>query len=128
MQTDDKRKHVLHIEHHHGPSLSWYCYCPSSRYCNSTLRILHKQNTALFFALLQGKMLKIGPKINKIEIWPKTGPKCLPLRPKKWRFRWPNQSSQTTFIVQTFPKYCHMGFHFMKSSLLSPILAKFQFC
>ena len=31
-------------------------------------------------------------------------------------------------IVQTFPKYCRKGFHFIKLSLLSPILAKFQFC
>ena len=47
---------------------------------------------------------------------------------KKWHFEWPNQNSKTTFIVQTFPKYCHKGFYFMKLSLLSPILAKFQFC
>ena len=55
-------------------------------------------------------------------------PKCQSLRPKKWHFEWPNQNSETTFIVQTFPKYCRMGFYFMKLSLLSPILAKFQFC
>ena len=28
------------------------------------------------------------------------------LGPKKWHFEWPNQNSKTTFIVQTFPKYC----------------------
>ena len=43
-------------------------------------------------------------------------------------FWWQNQNSKTTFIVQTFPKYCRKGFYFMKLSLLSPILAKFQFC
>ena len=47
---------------------------------------------------------------------------------KKWHFWWQNQNSKTTFIVQTFPKYCRMGFYFMKLSLFSPILAKFQFC
>ena len=47
---------------------------------------------------------------------------------KKWHFEWQNQNSKTTFIVQTFPKYCRIGFHFIKLSLLSPILAKFQFC
>ena len=54
--------------------------------------------------------------------------KCPILRPKKWHFWWQNQNSKTTFIVQTFPKYCRKGFHFIKLSLLSPILAKFQFC
>ena len=54
--------------------------------------------------------------------------KCPSLRPKKWHFWWQNQNSKTTFIVQTFPKYCRNGFYFMKLSLLSPILAKFQFC
>ena len=54
--------------------------------------------------------------------------KCPFLRPKKWHFWWHNQNSKTTFIVQTFPKYCHNGFNFMKLSLLSLILAKFQFC
>ena len=54
--------------------------------------------------------------------------KCPSLRPKKWHFWWQNQNSKTTFIVQTFPKYCRKGFYFMKLSLLSPILAKFQFC
>ena len=54
--------------------------------------------------------------------------KCPSLRPKKWHFEWPNQNSKTTFIVQTFPKYCRNGFYFMKLSLFSPILAKFQFC
>ena len=47
---------------------------------------------------------------------------------KKWHFWWQNQNSKTTFIVQTFPKYCRNGFYFMKLSLLSLILAKFQFC
>ena len=54
-----------------------------------------------------------------------TREKC-PLRPKKWHFWWQNQNSKTTFIVQTIPKYCRKGFYFMKLSLLSPILAKFQ--
>ena len=54
--------------------------------------------------------------------------KCPSLRPKKWHFWWQNQSSKTTFIVQTFPKYCRKCFYFMKLSLLSRILAKFQFC
>ena len=47
---------------------------------------------------------------------------------KQWHFKWPNQNSKTTFIVQTFPKYCRMDIYFIKLSLLSPILAKFQFC
>ena len=47
---------------------------------------------------------------------------------KKWHFWWQNQISKTTFIVQTFPKYCRKGFYFMKLSLLSPILAILQFC
>ena len=47
---------------------------------------------------------------------------------KKWHFWWQNQNSKTTFIVQTFPKYCRKGFYFIKISLFSPILAKFQFC
>ena len=46
----------------------------------------------------------------------------------KWHFEWPNQNSKTTFIVQTFPKYGPYGFDLVKLSLLSPILAKFQFC
>ena len=54
--------------------------------------------------------------------------KCPSLRQKKWHFWWQNQNSKTTFIVQTFPKYCRKGFYFMKLSLLSPILAKFPFC
>ena len=54
--------------------------------------------------------------------------KWLFLDHKKWHFWWQNQNSKTTFIVQTFPKYCRKGFYFMKLSLLSPILAKFQFC
>ena len=53
---------------------------------------------------------------------------CPSLRPKKWHFWWQNQNSATIFIVQTFPKYCHTGFYFIKISLFSPILAKFQFC
>ena len=36
-----------------------------------------------------------------------------------------NQNSKTTFLVQTFPKYCRIGFYLMKLSLLSPILANF---
>ena len=36
---------------------------------------------------------------------------------KKWHFEWPNQNSKTTFIVQTFPKYCRKGFYFIKQSL-----------
>ena len=47
---------------------------------------------------------------------------------KKWHFWWQNQNSKTTFIVQTIPKYCSKGVYFMNLSLLSPILAKFQFC
>ena len=54
--------------------------------------------------------------------------KCLFSDHKIWHFWWENQNSKTTFIVQTFPKYCRKGFYFMKLSLLSPILAKFQFC
>ena len=50
--------------------------------------------------------------------------KCLFLDHKKWHFGCPNQNSKTTFIVQTFPKYC---FHLVKLSLLSPILANFNF-
>ena len=46
---------------------------------------------------------------------------------KKWHFWCQNQNSETTFIVQTFPKYGLWGFHFMNLSLLGPILAKFQF-
>ena len=38
--------------------------------------------------------------------------------PKKWHFKWPNQNSKTTFIVQTFPKYGPYDFYFMNSSLL----------
>ena len=53
---------------------------------------------------------------------------CPFLRPKKWHFWWHNQNSKTTLIVQKFPKYCRNGFYFMKLSLLSQILAKFQFC
>ena len=41
-----------------------------------------------------GKMAKISPKIDNIEI-------C------------PNQNSKTTFIVQTFPKYGPYDFYFM---------------
>ena len=47
---------------------------------------------------------------------------------KKRHLWWQNQNYKTIFIVQTFPKYCRKGFYFMKLSLLSPILAKFQFC
>ena len=47
---------------------------------------------------------------------------------KKWHFWWQNQISKTTFIVQTFPKYCRKGFYFIKLSVLSPILTKYQFC
>ena len=47
---------------------------------------------------------------------------------KKWHFWWQNQNSKTTFIVQTFPKYCRIGFYFIKISPFSLILAKFQFC
>ena len=25
--------------------------------------------------------------------------------PQKWHFRWPNENSKTTSVVQTFPKY-----------------------
>ena len=48
--------------------------------------------------------------------------------PKKWHFEWPNQNSKTTFIVQTFPKYGPYDFYLVNLSLLSAILAIFQFC
>merc|ERR1711978_816541 len=69
-------------------------------------------------------MPKIGPKINKIEIWQKWPF----LDQKKWHFEWPNQNSKTTFIVQTFPKYGPYGFDLVNYSLLGAILAIFQFC
>ena len=37
--------------------------------------LLHSKSD--FFACLQGRMLKTGPKITKIEIWPKSGPKMI---------------------------------------------------
>ena len=49
--------------------------------------------------------------------------KCPSLRPKKWHFKWPNQNSKTTFIVQTFPKYGPNDVYFMGA-----ILAMFWFC
>ena len=80
-------------------------------------------------------MPKIGPKINKIEIWLKSGPKvinfgqkCPFSDQKKWHFEWPNQNSKTTFIVRTFPKYGPYGFDLVNLSLLGAILAIFQFC
>ena len=56
------------------------------------------------------------------------GQKCPFSDQNKWHFEWPNQNSKTTFIVQTFPKYGPYGFYFMDLSLLSVILAMFQFC
>ena len=110
-------------------------------------------NFGLKFTLIyKGKMAKISPKINKTERWPKSRPKvinfkkqkskchflwsenghfcqkCPSLRPKKWHFKWPNQNSKTTFIVQTFPKYGPYDFYFVNLSLLGAILAIFQFC
>ena len=127
-----------------------------------------KMRRYFVFTFCKGKMPKIGPKINKIEIWPNSGLKVIALwnkspyvwtikvvlelwfchqkchfyglkdrhfwqndcfrTTKKWQFWWQNQNSKTTFIVQRFPKYCRRDFYFMKLSLLSPILAKFQFC
>ena len=73
----------------------------------------------VFDPIYKGKRAKISPKINKIEIWLKLGPKVI---------NSPNQNSKTTFIVQTFPKYGPYGFDLVNLSLLGPILAKFQFC
>ena len=47
---------------------------------------------------------------------------------QKWYFGWPNQNSNTTFIVQTFPKYGPCDFYLVNLSLLGAILAIFQFC
>ena len=38
-----------------------------------------------FDPILQGKMAKISPKINKIEIWPKSRPKVINSRNKSHR-------------------------------------------
>ena len=107
-------------------------------------------NFGLKFTLFyKGKMAKISPKINKIEICPKLRPKVINSQnkshffglkdwhfwqkwpfsdQKKWHFEWPNQNSKTTFIVQTFPKYGPYDFYLVNLSLLGAILAIFQFC
>ena len=72
----------------------------------------------------------------RILIWPLEVPFSLVRKwallaksdPKKWHFEWPNQNSKTTLMIQTFPKYGPYGFDLVNLSLLSPILAKFQFC
>ena len=37
-------------------------------------------------------------------------PKVPIFETQKWHFKCPNQNSKTTFLVQTFPKYCLMVF------------------
>ena len=91
-----------------------------------------------FLHFLQGKNAQNRPKnhsnwnLKKCHfLWSEINHFCQKspsLRPKKWHFWWQNQNSKTTFIVETFPKYCSEGFYFIKLSLLSPILAKIQFC
>ena len=62
-----------------------------------------------------------------VRKWPLL-PKVPIFETKKWHFEWPNQNSKTTFIVQTFPKYGPYDFYLVNLSLLSAILAIFQFC
>merc|ERR1712012_125663 len=55
-------------------------------------------------------------------------PKVTVFGPKKMALRVAKQNSETTFIVQTFPKYGPYGFDLVNLSLLDAILAIFQFC
>ena len=95
------------------------------------LRQLHKERKSLACSLLNIRDNILKKCCCSFGFFSKLPPfcqKCPSLRPKKWHFEWPNQNSETTFIVQTFPKYGLYDFYLVNLSLLGAILAIFQFC
>ena len=86
----------------------------------------------VFDPIYKGKRAKISPKINKIEIWPKSRPRVINSRNKShgdhiWGMAL--LAKVNVFRPQkTFPTYGPYDFYFVNLSLLGAILAIFQFC